>query len=228
MTKFQITLDVDVPDGVTPAPEHLYSALEGALEAASKDPSPLLAQIREAEPARSWVIRAEIGPGLVLTDQGTWFACTPETVPDTALHGADAGQTISLKEGQIWCRRDLISGEAVVADLHSDDRMIDLQVDIRPFLEAATADELNELITEDWAYAESADRVAYALEVAGDPGANRLFWYLGLNPRGTGNEQVGFGLRAEGEDALRWLSENRPDIFSQLDLEEGPDAPEHP
>ncbi|PTX52648.1 hypothetical protein IQ03_03896 [Gemmobacter caeni] len=225
MAKFQITLDVEVPDGATPGPEHLYAVLEGALDAAAKDPSELLAQIRQAEPGRDWVIRSETGPGLILTDQGTWFACTPETVPDTALHGADAGQMIALKEGQIWCRRDLISGEAVIADLHSDDRFIDLQVDIRPFLETATADEINELIAEDWAYAESADRVAYALEAAGDPAANRLFWYLGLNPRGIGNEQVGFGLRAEGGDALRWLSENRAEIISHLDIEEGPDGP---
>lgn len=225
MAKFQITLDVEAPEGGVPGPEHLYSALEGALEEAARDPSGLLARIREAVPARDWVIRSAAGPGLVLTDQGTWFACTPETVPDTALHDREAGQTIALKEGRIWCRRDLLTGEAVLADLHSDDRVIDLEVDIRPFLETATAGELNELIAEDWAYAESADRVAYALEAAGDPGANRLFWYLGLNPRGTGNEQVGFGLRAEGADALRWLSENRPDVFSQLDLEEGPDGP---
>jgi len=225
MPKFQITLDVEVPDGVTPGPEHLYAALEGALDSASQDPSALLSQICPAEPGRDWVIRSETGPGLVLTDQGTWFACTPETVPDTALYGQEAGQTIALAGGQIWCRRDLISGEAVVADLHSDDRVIDLQVDIRPFLETATAEDINDLIAEDWAYAESADRVAYALEGAGDPGANRLFWYLGLNPRGTGNEQVGFGLRAGGEEALRWVSENRPEIYSQLDLEEGPEGP---
>jgi hypothetical protein len=225
MVKFQITLDVEVPDGDTPGPEHLYSALEGALDAASRDPSEFLAQIRRAEPTRDWVIRSEAGPGLILTDQGTWFACTPETVPDTALYGTDAGQTTSLQEGRIWCRRDLISGEAVIADLHSDDRVIDLQVDIRPFLEIATADEINELISEDWAYAESADRVAYALEAAGDPGAGRLFWYLGLNPGGTGNDQVGFGLRADGDEALRWLAENRSDLISQLDIDEAPDGP---
>lgn len=112
-----------------------------------------------------------------------------------------------------------------MADLHSDDRIIDLSVDIRPFLEMAEPDEINNLIAEDWSYAESADRVAYALEAAGDPGANRLFWYLGLNPGGTGNSQVGFGLRAEGEAALRWLSENRPDVHAQLDLDEDPDGP---
>jgi hypothetical protein len=113
----------------------------------------------------------------------------------------------------------------VIADLHSDDRVIDLSVDIRPFLEKAHVDEINDLIAEDWSYTESADRVAYALEAAGDPGANRLFWYLGLNPGGNGNQQVGFGLRAEGEAALRWLSENRPDLHAQLDLDEGPDGP---
>ena len=225
MTRFQLTLDLETPDGVAPGPEHLYAALEGALDAASRDPSGLLAQIRVTGPARDWVVRSVTGPGLVMTDQGTWFACTPETVPDTALHAGEAGHAIFLKKGRIWCRRDLISGEAVLAELHSDDRVIELEVDIRPFLETATAEELNELIAEDWSYAESADRVAYALEAAGDPGANRLFFYLGLNPGGTGNDQVGFGLRAEGGDALRWLSENRPDVFSQLDLEEGPDGP---
>lgn len=225
MAKFQIILDLDVPDGETPTPEHLYGALETALDAASKDPAPLLARVTLSETSRDWVIRSETGPGLILTEQGTWFACTPHTVPQTALHGPEAGRSIALYSGQIWCRRDLIAGEAVVADLHSDDRVVDLKVDIRTFLEAATADEINELISEDWAYAESADRVAYALEGAGDPGASRLFWYLGLNPGGTGNQQVGFGLRADAGEALRWISEHRPDLYVQLDLEEGPDGP---
>ena len=225
MNRYQITLDVDVPDGGKPTAKNLYDALEGALEDAATDPGPLLARVVPLTPSPDWVIRSETGPGLILTEQGTWFACTPENVPETALHGPDAGQSIALDSGQIWCRRDLISGEVVVADLHSDDRVVDLCVDIRPFLETATAAEINELIAEDWSYAESADRIAYALEGAGDPGASRLFWYLGLNPGGTGNEQVGFGLRAEAGDALRWLSEHRADIYMQLDLEEGPDGP---
>jgi hypothetical protein len=223
--KFQIILDIDVPDGETPAAEHLYGALEAALDAAARDPADLLNRITPVPTPRDWVIRSESGPGLVLTAQGTWSACVSGTVPDEALHGPEAGQVISLASGQVWCRRDLISGEAVIADLHSDDRVIDLRVDIRPFLEGADADEINALIAEDWSYAEPADQVAYTLEGAGDPGASRLFWYLGLNPGGTGNEQVGFGLRAEGGDALRWLAENRPDVYAKLDLDEAPDGP---
>jgi hypothetical protein len=225
MTKYQITLEVELPEGTQPTEKDLYDTLEGALAEASTDPAPLLSSMVLVVPARDWVIRSEVGPGLVLTDQGTWYACTPQTIPDTSLHGPEAGQTIALRSGQVWCRRDLISGGAVIADLHSDDRVIDLSVDIRPFLEKAHVDEINDLIAEDWSYTESADRVAYALEAAGDPGANRLFWYLGLNPGGNGNQQVGFGLRAEGEAALRWLSENRPDLYAQLDLDEGPDGP---
>jgi len=225
MTKYKITLDIDVPDGAKPTAADLYDALEGVLTEASVDPAPLLSRLVPAMQDRGWVIRSEAGPGLVLTDQGTWYACTPQTVPDTALHGPEAGQTIVLTSGQIWCRRDLMLGEAVVADLHSDDRVINTVVDIRPFLETADVDEINNLIAEDWAYTESADQIAYALEAAGDPGATRLFWYLGLNPGGTGNAQVGFGLSAEGEAALHWLSENRPEIRTLLDLEGGPDGP---
>lgn len=225
MARHQITLDIEVPDGSEPAPNHLYAALEEVLDEASRDPSDLMRRIRTAEPPHDWAIRSEVGPGLIMTEQGIWCACVPETVPETALHGPAAGQSISLNDGQIWCRRDLISGEAVVAGLHSDDRVIDLKVDIRPFLETATADDINELIAENWAYAESADRVAYALEGAGDPGAGRLFWYLGLNPGGTGNAQVGFGLSADGEAALAWIAANRPDLHAQLDLEDGPDGP---
>lgn len=230
MTKFQITLDIEVPDGTEPGPEHLYGALESALNEASVNPTPLLSRIARAEPLRNWVIRgggeSRAGTSLVLTDQGTWFACTPETVSDTALHGAEAAQTIALAAGQVWCRRDLLSGNPVIADLHSDDRVIDIEVDIRPFLEIASADEINELIAEDWAYAESADRIAYALEAAGDPGANRLFWYLGLNPRGTRNERVGFGLRADSGEALHWICRYRPDLHDKLDLEEEAESPE--
>lgn len=225
MARHQITLDIEVPDGSAPAPNHLYAALEAVLDEASRDPSDLMRRIRIAEPARDWVIRSAVGPGLIMTEQGTWCACVPETVPETALHGPAAGQSMALKDGQIWCRRDLISGEAVVADLHSDDRVIDLKVYIRPFLETATADDISELIAEDWAYAESADRVAYALEGAGDPGASRLFWYLCLNPGGTGNEQVGFGLCADGDAALRWITEHRPDLHAQLDPGDAPDGP---
>jgi hypothetical protein len=225
MRKHQITLDVEVPDGVEPGPSHLFDALEAALEQASRDPSALMGRVRPAEPPRDWVIRSEADPGLILTDNGTWTACAAETVPETARHNAEAGQSISLREGQAWCRRDLIGGEIVPADLHSDDRVIDMVVDIRPYLETATEDDINELIADDWSYAESADRVAYALEAAGDPGANRLFWYLGLNPGGTGNEQVGFGLRADGEAALVWIAENRPDLHARLDLDDAPDGP---
>lgn len=225
MTKFQITLDIEVPDATAPAPNHLYAALEAALDEASRDPSDLMRRIRVAEPARDWVIRSEDGPGLIMTEQGVWCACVPETVPETALHGPAAGQSMGLNDGQIWCRRDLISGEAVIAELHSDDRVVDLKVDIRPFLETATADDVNELIADDWSYAESADRVAYALEGEGDPGAGRLFWYLGLNPVGPDREQIGFGLSANGETALDWIAEHRPDLHASLDLEDGPDGP---
>lgn len=225
MARHQITLDLEVPDGTSPGPEHLFATLEGALEAASRDPSGLLQRVTGPETSRNWVIRAETGPGVILTSHGTWYACTPDTVPDSAVHAPEAGQLIALRGDQVWCRRDLMSGDLVTAALHSDDRVIDMTVDIRPFLETATPDEIGELIADDWSYAESADRVAYALEAAGDPGANRLFWYLGLNPGGTGNEQVGFGLDGDGEAALRWLSGHRPDLYARLELEDGPDGP---
>jgi len=225
MPKFELTLTSTLPEGVKPSTEDLFRMLEVALDEAARDPSELLSRIIAAGPEPEWVIRSAAGPGMVMTEQGTWSAFTPETVPEGALHGPDAGQSLALATGQIWCRRDLILGEAVIADLHSDDRVVDLQVDIRPFLETASVGGIEELIAEDWAYAESADRAAYALEGVGDPGASRLFWYLGLNPEGTGNEQVGFGLSADGEGALRWLSENRPEVFGQLmegDVPEGP------
>lgn len=233
MSRHQITLDVDVPDGTAPGPEHLYETLERALDEASRDPSALLLKVHAAQEVRNWVIRSETDPGVVLTDKGTWYACTPDTVPATALHVPDSGQSVALTGGKVWCRRDLIGGKIVPADLHSDDpadldsvnRAVSMTVDIRPFLETATEDDINELIQDDWAYAESADRIAYALEAAGDPGANRLFWYLGLNPGGTGNQQVGFGLRADGEAALAWLSEHRPELHARLELEDGPDGP---
>jgi hypothetical protein len=225
MSRHQITLDLEVPDGETPGPEHLFATLEGALEAASRDPSGLLSRVKGPEAARNWVIRADTGPGVILTSHGTWYACTSDTVPDSALHVPETGQSVALRRGQVWCRRDLIGGELVPAELHSDDRVVDTVVDIRPFLETASQDEIEELIADDWSYAESADRVAYALEAAGDPGANRLFWYLSLNPGGTGNEQVGFGLSADGEAALAWLSEHRPELRARLELEDGPDGP---
>lgn len=220
MTKYQITLDIDVPDGAVPGPEHLYAALEEALDQASGDPAELLLRVTTAEPASDWVIGSETDAGLVLTDKGTWSACTVDSVPQHARHEADSGHRIPLVKGQVWCRRDLIEGRAVIADLHSDDRIIDIVVDIRPFLETASVEDINTLISEDWAYAESADRIAYTLERAGDPGANRLFWYLGLNPCGVGDEPIGFGLRADGDAALSWLSHYRPDIHASLDLDE--------
>lgn len=225
MAKYQITLDLDVPDGTVPGPEHVYETLERALDEASRDPSALLLKAHAAQEARDWVIRSETDPGIILTDLRTWYACTPDTVPATALHVPEAGRSVALQGGKVWCRRDLIGGKIVPADLHSDDQVVSMTVDIRPFLETATEDELNELIGDDWAYAESADRVAYALEAAGDPGASRLFWYLGLNPGGTGNEQVGFGLSADGEVALDWIAENRPDLHARLDLDDAPDGP---
>lgn len=215
MPSYALTLSLDLADGETPKPADLYGMLEDALQSASENPEALLEKLTQVPPSEAnWVIRSEKHPNLIFSHGKGWFVCKSEDVLARDLHAPDAGKAVQLEPRSIWCRRDLISGQAVLADLHSDDRIIDLQVDIRPFLEIATADEIENLISEEWSYAESADQIAYALEAAGDPGAGKLFWYLGMNPHGNGNDQIGFGLSADGAGALAWLETYRPEIFS--------------
>lgn len=230
MPKFRITLDVEAPDGGNPRPEDLYEALESALDEAARDPGPMLARIEEVpDPGPAWVIRKSGSPDMILDGvhpkDWAWVPTNPDDVPDSARH-ASGLDLQSPPRGAVWCREDLLEGTPVLADLHSDDRVIDRSVDVRPWLMTAEAGEIEELAGDDWGYAESADRVAYALEGAGDPSAVALFHYLGLHPESMTGDAVGFGLSVDGEAALSWLRKHRPEVHAALDLpEDDPDGP---
>lgn len=199
--RYMLPVEITIPEGKIAEPEHIYAALEAALQAASENPAAFLQRLEKIESSdASWE--------LVDGETGAPLEGRPESGLDPANMPAPAGA--------VWCRQDLINGKPVLADLHSDDRMIESTLDIRPFLQDVSVGDIEELHAESWSYAEAADRIAYDLEGKGDPSATRLFNYLGLNPTMGMGEQVGFGVSVEGSEALAWLRENRAELYEEL------------
>jgi len=237
MARFTLTLDIETPGPERPQAEHLYAALEAALDAASRDPAPMLAKIETAfDPGPAWVIRKADPADMILDGQHgeerRWIPTIPGDVPETAKHVSGEGKEsvplllTTLPKGAVWCREDLLDGEPVLAEIYSDTRFIERDVDIRPWLMEAAPEDILDLAEDDWDYGERADQVAYALESAGDPSAIALFHYLGLHPTTASGDTVGFEVDVDSEAAVRWLRENRPDVHAALALSDGaPDGP---
>lgn len=222
MPDYQLPITISVPEGEQLSSKHLFDALEAVLEKAAADPAPIMGMVQAPAVLEegNWAIRSIESPGVVMNPDREWVTLNGSAPAENMLYERDAGYGIVLGDDQVWCRSDLVYDPIVTGTIYSDDRVISMTVDVRPFLETATKDHIETLATEDWSFSESADAVAYTLEGLGDPGAGRLFWYLGMNPGGVGNERVGFSVEVDGPEALAWLKEHRPDLHAELDIED--------
>lgn len=222
MPDYHLPITITVPEGETLSSNHMFDALEAILAKAAADPASVLGLVRATpvEEQGNWIIRSIESPGVVMNPDRQWVTLNGAAPAENMLYERDAGYGIALGDDQVWCRSDLVYDPIVSGTVYSDDRVINLTVDVRPFLETATKDDIETLATEDWCFSESADAVAYTLEGLGDPGAGRLFWYLGMKPGGVGKEQVGFSVEVDGSEALAWLKEHRPELHAELDIEE--------
>lgn len=112
-----------------------------------------------------------------------------------------------------------LPGEPVMASMHDDNHATgDLRIDIRRWLSGASEDEIVELAGDDWAYAESADRIYYFYEALGssDPDEDVTDLTDALRLGNRGGRVLGFGVSVDAGDAVAWLARNRPDLDRAL------------
>ena len=88
------------------------------------------------------------------------------------------------------------------------------EFDATPWFEKASAQEIIELVDEDWGPGEYSDRIALFCEQLND-NLETLFKYLILKNSGVG-DAVGFSCTVDPDAAEAWLRRNRLDIYEQL------------
>jgi hypothetical protein len=205
-------------------PDMILAALLARVAELEADPENLREKLgapMSALEIEDWVLRRKAEPGVIRQSDGGWITVSEGTIrPDDMLPSAQASN-MPAGRNAFWCRAVEAFGVEVLADLHSDDRVIETQVDIRPWLAQASAGDIAELESEGWGYGEAHDGVAQFMEGIGNPDACRLFNYLGLRPRmSMTGDDVGFGLSVDEFEVTRWLKAHRPEALSEILSEE--------
>lgn len=219
----------DRSDGMDLSGEAMLEALKSRV--AEFEANPQLLRDLAGAPQSSkeqgyWVLRKIGEPGQIRKSDGGWIPAEPGEIRKEDMLRSEEAATIPAPQDGFWCRYEDVFEAEVLADLHSDDHVITTHVNILPWLAMAEPGEIEELEAESWGYCEAADQVAYALERLGDPGAQRLFNYLGLSPRMSfTGDPVGFGLTVLESDVTEWLAGHRPDVFEKLMGEEDGPSP---
>lgn len=201
-------------------PDMIMTALLACVAELEADPERLLekfgAPLSVLE-IQDWVLRKKAEPGVIRQSDGGWITVNEGAIrTDDMLPSVQASNLPAGRNG-FWCRVAEAFDVEVLADLHSDDRTIETQIDIRPWLAQASAWEIASLETEGWGYGEAHDEIALHMERLGNPDACRLFNFLGLQPGmpGTGDD-VGFGLSVDEFEVTRWLEVHRPEALSEI------------
>lgn len=115
----------------------------------------------------------------------------------------------------------------ITARAHSDDYLIDKEIDARPFLMKATAAEIEELMVCGWGGDYAADHIYEVARDAGCPEALSLGLYLDLKPHGPTGDAIGYEVSIKAYEVKAWLERHRPEILAELpDFED--DTPEIP
>lgn len=210
----------DRPDGMDLGGKAMLEALK--LRVAEFEANPQLLRDLAGAPQTThshshWALRKAGEPGMIRQSDGGWIAVRPGHIhPEDQLRTEEAARIREPVNG-FWCRIENVFEPEVLADLHSDDHVIMAKVNIAPWLLAAERHEIENLQAEGWGFSEAADHVAYAMEAMGDPGAKRLFDYLGLNPRMSfTGDSVGFSLSVSESDVMEWLKARRPGIHAEM------------
>lgn len=100
----------------------------------------------------------------------------------------------------------------VDAEVHSDDRRVEVDFDAAPWFAQASDDDIRFLQADGWGFSETADVVALHF---GDshPRIGFLFEYLDTFSEG---DSIGFECHVDPDSAMAWLKVNRPDLWSSL------------
>ncbi|WP_411839819.1 hypothetical protein [Paracoccus sp. ME4] len=105
----------------------------------------------------------------------------------------------------------------VTAHAYSDDRRIEVTIDARPWLLAATPEILRRMDAIEWGGDYEADEIFHHAERAGCSEARRLADYLGTNPTMPNGDTVGFEVNMDPAEAYAWLEEHRPGLEAAID-----------
>lgn len=107
--------------------------------------------------------------------------------------------------------RDL-PGDPVWAEMWSDDRIVEVTVDVRPFLAKMTASDYAALRLERFEPGNASDNAFYALEKTDADAASLSAYLAAVN---DGYAEVGFSVRIDAEAAEAWVAEHRPEIWGE-------------
>ena len=104
-----------------------------------------------------------------------------------------------------------VAGEAILAEVHSDDHRSETTFDVRPILLQIDHGWLLDLARSDWGHDKPADDVALLAEKY-DPDVRRVMEYVRT-------AEGGFECSMDGNEAMEWLKDNRPDTWEWLTAE---------
>lgn len=113
----------------------------------------------------------------------------------------------------------------VTAHAYSDDRRIEVTIDARPWLLAATPKTLRHMDAIEWGGDYEADEIYHHADRAGCSEAKRLSDYLATNPTMPNGDTVGFEVQMDPAEAYAWLEEHRPDLSAPTAPAEAKEAP---
>jgi len=98
------------------------------------------------------------------------------------------------------------------AEVHSDDHKVEVSFDATTWFEQASQDEIESVAGCGWQFDYPTDNIAIWYSDTNEE-VQKLFFYLGIV------QDQGFGCSVNPEDALAWLSSNRPEAWLQITKE---------
>lgn len=147
-----------------------------------------------------------------------WDACVRDYASLSDAQRAEFADEVGMmiRDAGAGKRRVALPGDPVWADLVSDDGVIEVVSDARPYLVNVSASDYAALRLERFEPGTASDNVFYALEKT-DAGAKKLSAYLSaLAESARGNDAVGFSVCFHDPDLTeRWVAEHRPEIWGE-------------
>lgn len=104
----------------------------------------------------------------------------------------------------------------ITAETHSDDYAVEVDFDATPYFKQASDEDLARLIECGFEGDYPADWVAENLADT-NPEIAAMFTYLEARNKAS-RKSIGFEVSVDPDEALAWLKQNRPSVFSHIDL----------
>lgn len=102
-------------------------------------------------------------------------------------------------------------GEPISAEVHSDDRVVEVAFDAAAWFAQAGDDDILGLAHEGYSYGHTSDAVALFFE---DTTTKEVFEYVAILQRA--NRETGYGCSVDRAAAERWLADNRPALLAKI------------